>query len=110
MTLFTRVFRGVKVTAKLWDLYLLDGVTVLFQCAIALLRILSEQSLIWGEFEDILMSLQNVGNFIIQRVNGSEEKMEALLTKYMGEVSFPRWVKEEIPLLESEFFKQGLLD
>lgn len=65
MTLFTRIFRGVRVTTKLWDLYLLEGVTVLFQCAIALLRILSEQSLIWGEFEDILMSLQNVGSFLI---------------------------------------------
>lgn len=36
--------------------------------------------------------------------------MEDLLIRCMRDVGFPRWVRDEIPLLESEFFKQGLLD
>ena len=42
MTLFTRVFKDVRVVTKLWDFYFLDGIFVLFQTAIAILRILME--------------------------------------------------------------------
>jgi len=36
---------------------------------------------------------------------GDDAQIEALMVKYMYDVSFPKWVYDEIPLLESEFFK-----
>jgi hypothetical protein len=42
MTLFTRVFKDVGITKRIWDFYFLDGIFVLVQTAIALLRVLSE--------------------------------------------------------------------
>lgn len=59
---------------------------------------------LWGELEDILPTLQNAGAEI-QKTIGPIEEVESLLIKYMYDVSFPKWVYDEIPLLESEFFK-----
>jgi hypothetical protein len=42
MTLFTRVFKDITITRRIWDFYFLDGIFVLFQTAIAILRLLSE--------------------------------------------------------------------
>lgn len=108
MTLFTRVFKDIGITRRIWDFYFLDGIFVLFQTAIALLRILSEISPdLWGEMEDILPTLQQAGTEISKKIGASEE-VEQLLVKYMYDVSFPKWVYDEIPLLESEFFKKDL--
>jgi hypothetical protein len=30
MTLFTRVFRDIEITKRIWDFYFLDGIFVLF--------------------------------------------------------------------------------
>ena len=60
---------------------------------------------LWGEMEDILPALKNAGDDLTKRI-GSQ--VESTLVKYMYDVSFPKWVYEEIPLLESEFFKQDL--
>jgi hypothetical protein len=59
---------------------------------------------LWGEMEDILPTLQHAGKVISKKIGPSEE-VEQLLIKYMYDVSFPKWVYDEIPLLESEFFK-----
>ena len=107
MTLFTRIFRDINITKRIWDFYFLDGIFVLFQTAIALLRILSETGPgLWGEMEDILPTLQNTGAEISKKI--APEEIDQLLIKYMHDVKFPKWVYEEIPLLESEFFKQDL--
>ncbi len=73
-----------------------------------MLRVLSETgSGLWGEMEDILPTLQSAGSEILKKI-GSLKDVEQLLIGYMYDVSFPKWVYEEIPLLESEFFKQDL--
>ena len=56
-----------------------------------------------GEMDEILPILQHVGEYI-------KEDDEVEFVRTMHEVSFPKWVYEEIPLLESEFFKQDLFD
>jgi hypothetical protein len=108
MTLFTRVFREIEITRRIWDFYFLDGIFVLFQTAIALLRLLSENEPgLWGEMEDILPTLQSAGVSIKRKI-GTTAEVEQLLIKYMYDVSFPKYIYDEIPLLESEFFKQDL--
>ena len=39
-----------------------------------------------------------------------KEDDEDEFVRTMNQVSFPNWVYQEIPLLESEFFKQDLID
>ena len=58
MTLFTRAF-DLRIVTRVWDFYFLDGIFVLFQTAIAILRML-EDKMIDGEFDEILPVLQNV--------------------------------------------------
>ena len=100
MTLFTRAF-DLRIVTRVWDFYFLDGIFVLFQTAIAILRML-EDKMIDGEFDEILPVLQNVSQYIT-------EDDEDEFVKLMYDVSFPKWVYDEIPLLESEFFKQDLI-
>jgi hypothetical protein len=57
--------------------------------------------------EDIITTLQNCGTLLNKRI-GTDADIESLLVKYMYDVSFPKWVYDEIPLLESEFFRQDL--
>jgi hypothetical protein len=94
MTMFSRTF-GIKLTTRVWDLYLIDGVIVLFQSAIAILRMLESQMLD-AEFEDILPMLSKVHEHIT-------EEDEDEFIKNMYQVSFPKWVYDEIPILEAEF-------
>ena len=61
-----------------------------------------EDKMIDGEFDEILPVLQNVSQYIT-------EDDEDEFVKLMYDVSFPKWVYDEIPLLESEFFKQDLI-
>ena len=56
-----------------------------------------------GEMDEILPVLQHVNDYI-------KEDDEDEFVNTMNSVSFPKWVFEEIPLLESEFFKQDLID
>jgi hypothetical protein len=58
MTLFTRAF-DLRIVTRVWDFYFLDGIFVLFQTAIAILRML-EDKMIDEEFDEILPILQNV--------------------------------------------------
>jgi hypothetical protein len=74
MTLFTRIFKDLRVTKRIWDFYFLDGIFVLFQTAIAILRLLSETGPgLWGEMEDILPTLQNAGAEIQKKIGAPEE-------------------------------------
>ncbi len=58
MTLFARVFRNKNITLRLWDLFFIEGAPVLFQAAIAILRILAEtQSTMWLEMEEVIPTL-----------------------------------------------------
>lgn len=61
-----------------------------------------EKELIDREFDEILMILQRVSNFI-----GEEDEDD--FVQAIHNVQFPQWVIDEIPLLESEFFKQDLI-
>jgi len=101
MTLFTRAF-DLKLVTRVWDFYFLEGIFVLFKTAIAILYMLEDQ-MIDGEMDEILPVLQHVSDYI-------KEDDEIEFVRTMNSVSFPRWVYEEIPLLESEFFKQDLID
>ena len=52
MTLFTRAF-DLRLVTRVWDFYFLDGIKVLFQTAIAILRML-EYKMLEGEMDEIL--------------------------------------------------------
>eukprot|EP00352_Strombidinopsis_acuminata_P005412 CAMPEP_0176357508 /NCGR_PEP_ID=MMETSP0126-20121128/14821_1 /TAXON_ID=141414 ORGANISM="Strombidinopsis acuminatum, Strain SPMC142" /NCGR_SAMPLE_ID=MMETSP0126 /ASSEMBLY_ACC=CAM_ASM_000229 /LENGTH=170 /DNA_ID=CAMNT_0017711141 /DNA_START=990 /DNA_END=1502 /DNA_ORIENTATION=+ len=91
MTMFTRAF-SLNLFTRVWDFYFLDGIFILFQTSIAILRIL-EKHLIDREFEEMMQVLQKVPEYIT-------DDDEELLVEYMFDVRFPKWVYEEIPLLE----------
>jgi len=97
MTIFSRTF-SIKLTTRVWDLFLIDGVIVLFQTAIAILRTL-EKEMLDAEFEDILPMLSKVNDYLL-------EEDEDDFIKSMYQVSFPKWVYDEIPILEAEFQRQ----
>ena len=101
MTLFTRAF-DLRLVTRVWDFYFLDGIKVLFQTAIAILRML-EYKMLEGEMDEILPILQHVS----EHITADDEET---FVKTIYEVKFPEWVHQEIPLLESEFFKQDIFD
>lgn len=105
MTLFTRAF-DLKLVTRIWDFYFIEGINMLFKTAIGKCSFASdstatltmlEKELIDREFDEILMILQRVSNFIC-------EEDEDDFVKAIHNVAFPSWVIQEIPLLESEFF------
>jgi hypothetical protein len=49
------------------------------------------------DFEGIMKILKGVADFVTE---------EEMLVTYIYDVSFPKWVYDEIPKLESEFLKQ----
>ena len=67
--------------------------SILILFIIAILRIL-EQPLLNEDFEGIMRILKNVPEYV---------QDEEQLTTYIYDVSFPKWVYDEIPQLESEF-------
>lgn len=85
MTLFTRILKNVSLLERVWDLFLMDGVMVLFKVAITILRLLMDMDLLWDEMEDILMTLQQ-GNIHLSTVD-----TETFLTS-MNNVFFPQLV------------------
>ena len=66
-----------------------------FNLCVALLRIL-EKHLIEQDFEGLMKVLKNVSDFVTD---------EEELVTFMYDVSFPKWVYDELPKLESEFLK-----
>ena len=75
---------------------------MLFQTAIAILQMV-EGEMIEGEMDEILPVLQHVSDYI------KEDDEDQFVAK-MRAVKFPDWVYLEIPLLQSEFYKQDLID
>ena len=48
------------------------------------------------DFEGIMKIMKNVSDYVTD---------EEILVSYIYDVSFPKWVYDEIPKLESEFLK-----
>ncbi len=94
MTLFTRAL-NLSLVSRVWDFYFLDGIFVLYQTAIAILRII-EKHLIEVDFEGIMKVLKNIPDYVTD---------EEQLVSFIYDVSFPKWIYDEIPKLETEFFK-----
>jgi len=96
MTLFTRAL-NLSMVSRVWDLYFLDGIFVLYQTSIgiyfrnlnhiAILRTL-QSVLLEQEFEGILMILKNVPEYVTD---------EEQFVGFIYDVSFPKWVYDEIP-------------
>lgn len=55
MTLFTNIL-SIKVASHIWDLYFLDGIFILYQTSIAILRLL-RPALLQEDMEGILKIL-----------------------------------------------------
>lgn len=101
MTMFSRCL-NLSLVSRVWDLYFLDGIFVLYQTSIgnnfyltnvAILRVL-EKSLLEQEFEGIMQVLKNVTEYVTD---------EEQFVGFIYDVTFPKWVYDEIPQLESEF-------
>ena len=90
MTLFTTTL-SLKVSSHVWDLYFLDGIFILYQASIAILRLL-QPKLLQEDMEGILMILQNIQKHI------SEEDEEKLVD-HIFDMVYPQWVYEEIKSL-----------
>lgn len=93
MTLFTTTL-PLKVVSRVWDLYFLDGIFILYQTSIAILRLLRKK-LLNEDMEGILHILQNVSKYI------TEDDEEKLVDSIFNMV-YPQWVYEEIPKLETD--------
>jgi len=91
MTLFSRSL-PLRIVSHVWDLYFLDGIFILYQTSIAILRLLRPK-LMQEDMEGILHILQNVENHI------SEDDEDKLVDSIFNLV-YPQWVYEEIPKLE----------
>jgi hypothetical protein len=105
--MFSRAL-NINLVSRIWDFYFLDGIFVLFQTAIgkfiislsitpfsAILRTLQGQ-LLREDFEGILMLLKNVPEIVTD---------EEQFVSYIYDVSFPKWLYDEIPQMESEYLK-----
>ena len=90
MTLFTTTL-STKVASHVWDLYFLDGIFILYQTSIAILRLL-RPALLSEDMEGILRILQNVSTHITE---DDEEK----LVDNIFDMVYPQWVYEEIKTL-----------
>jgi hypothetical protein len=90
MTLFSTTL-SLKVASHVWDLYFLDGIFILYQTTIAILRLL-RPALLQEDMEGILQILQNVPKHITE---DDEEK----LVDNIFDMVYPQWVYEEIKSL-----------
>jgi hypothetical protein len=96
MTLFTTTL-PLKIVSHIWDLYFLDGIFILYQTSIAILRILKPK-LMQEDMEGILQILQNIPKHIM------EDDDDKLVDEIFNCI-YPQWVYEEIPKLEIEYQK-----
>ena len=92
MTLFAKNL-NVDIVARIWDVYMIEGVKAIFQAAIVILSHF-EKKFLNSEFEDILKQLKNLNN-----INFDEDQ----LVMIMKEVKFPDWVNQEIQKLNDEY-------
>jgi len=94
MTLFSTTL-PLRVASHVWDLYFLDGIFILYQTSIAILRLLRPK-LLQEDMEGIMQILQHVAEHI------TEDDEEKLVDSIFNMV-YPQWVYEEIPKLEIEY-------
>jgi hypothetical protein len=92
MTLFSKNL-NVDIAARIWDVYMIEGVKAVFQAAIVILSHF-EKKFINSEFDEILKQLKNLNN-----INFDEDQ----LVNIMKEVKFPEWVNQEIQKLNDEY-------
>ena len=85
----------LRVASHVWDLYFLDGIFILYQTSIAILRLLRPK-LLQEDMEGIMQILQHVPEHI------TEDDEEKLVDSIFNMV-YPQWVYEEIPKLEIEY-------
>ena len=81
MTLFTTTL-PLKVVSRVWDLYFLDGIFILYQTSIAILRLLRKK-LLNEDMEGILHILQNVSKCITE---DDEEKQRIFVIDFDGDI------------------------
>ncbi len=92
MTLFAKSL-NLQVASRVWDLYMLDGDIILFQVAVALLKLISKE-VQQCSMDIILQSLRS----IVRNIND-----EDLIVRETYNVKLPEWVRTEVSSLTQEF-------
>ena len=89
MTLYTRAL-SLKLAKRVWDLYFLDGFSVLFTTALAILKILKDK-LLYAELEDIMQILKDAQYSITDEKNFIIE---------INKIQLPEWITDELKHLK----------
>ena len=93
MTLFAKSF-NVDLVTRIWDLYLIEGVKVIYSASIAILKFYQNEFMEMDE-DEILELL----------TNSSEKKLEEneinTIINNIDEVMYPQWVVTEIKKIQS---------
>lgn len=94
MTLFSKNL-NIDLAARVWDIYMIEGIKAIYQVGIVLLSHF-EKKILNGvyEFEEILKELKS-----LNEVNFDDDE----LVNSMKAVKFPDWVEVEIKKLNDEY-------
>lgn len=94
MTLFSRNL-NIDLTARIWDVFMINGIKAIFQAAIVLLSHFEKKILENDlEFDYILKELKSLNEVIFDE----DELMDS-----MKAVTFPEWIEEELEKLNDEY-------
>ena len=93
MTLFAKSF-NVDLVTRIWDLYLIEGVKVIYSASIAILKF----------YQNAFMEMDE--DEILERLtNSSEKHLEEneinIIINNIDEVMYPQWVVTEIKKIQS---------
>lgn len=91
MTLFSRSL-NVDLVARIWDVYLIEGIKAVFQAGIVLLSIF-EKKLLDMDFDEIMKALKTLNTQLID-----EDEFIDLIQK----VKIPEWISNELGRLNEE--------
>lgn len=91
MTLFARSL-NVDLVARIWDIYMINGIRTIFQTGIVILSII-EKRLLDMDFDEIMKTLKSLNMLLID-----EDEFVDLIQK----VKIPEWVNIEINRLTEE--------
>jgi hypothetical protein len=80
------LIKNSLIVRRIWDLYFLDGFSVLFTAALAILKLLKDQ-LLYAELEDIMKVLKDAQYSI------TDEK-EFIETLHL--INLPKWIRKEL--------------
>jgi TBC1 domain family member 14 len=98
MSLFAKAL-NIDIVCRVWDLILLDGISILYKTAIVILSTLEEE-LLESDFDDIMKLLRNTSNSI----TNEDEFIEAIL-----KINLPQWIDLELPILEKNQLPDELI-